>query len=115
MDTHASARRWPVIAILVARLIFDGFFAMAAIFKFADIDATAGYIASLGFPLPLLLAWLAAFFELALALCLLTGAFFTEARCLPRLTSCSSPSPSTVLRAGTATGPSSGFSSSISH
>ena len=36
MDTHASARRWQVIAILVARLIFGGFFAMAAIFKFAD-------------------------------------------------------------------------------
>ena len=45
MDTHASARRWQVIAILVARLIFGGFFAMAAIFKFADINATAGYIA----------------------------------------------------------------------
>ena len=82
MDTHASARRWQVIAILVARLIFGGFFAMGAIFKFADINATAGYIASVGFPLPLLLAWLAAFFELALALCLLTGAFFTEASLL---------------------------------
>ena len=82
MDTHASARRWQVIAILVARLIFGGFFAMGAIFKFADIDATAGYIASVGFPFPLLLAWLAAFFELTLALCLLTGAFFTEASLL---------------------------------
>jgi uncharacterized membrane protein YphA (DoxX/SURF4 family) len=28
---------------------------------------------------PLLLAWAAAFFELALVLCFLTGAFFTEA------------------------------------
>ena len=82
MDTHASARWWQVVAILVARLIFGGFFAMAAIFKFADIDATAGYIASVGFPVPLLLAWLAAFFELALALCLLTGAYFTEASLL---------------------------------
>lgn len=82
MDTHASARRWQVIAILVARLIFGGFFAMAAIFKFADINATAGYIASVGFPVPLLLAWLAAVFELALALCLLTGAFFSEASLL---------------------------------
>ena len=43
---------------------------------------TAGYIASVGFPVPLLLAWLAAFFELALALCLLTGAYFTEASLL---------------------------------
>jgi putative oxidoreductase len=30
-------------------------------------------------PAPLLLAWTAAFFELALVLCFLTGAFFTEA------------------------------------
>lgn len=82
MNTQASARRWQVIAILVARLILGGFFAMGAIFKFADMNATAGYIASVGFPFPLLLAWLAAFFELALALCLLTGAYFTEASLL---------------------------------
>jgi uncharacterized membrane protein YphA (DoxX/SURF4 family) len=82
MSTTASAPLWHVIAILVARLIFAGLFAMAAIFKFANMDTTAGYIASAGFPLPLLLAWLAAFFETALALCLLTGAFFTEAALL---------------------------------
>jgi putative oxidoreductase len=82
MDTHASARRWPVIAIPVARLIFGGFFALAAIFKFADINAVAGHIVSVGFPVPLLLAWLTAVFELALALCLLTGAFFSEASLL---------------------------------
>ena len=34
---------------------------------------------SAGFPVPKLLAWLAALFELALAVCLLTGAFFAEA------------------------------------
>jgi uncharacterized membrane protein YphA (DoxX/SURF4 family) len=82
MNTHASAGRWHVIVILVARLIFGGFFAMGAIFKFADINATAGYIAWAGIPLPLMLAWLAAFFEIALALCLLTGAFFAEASLL---------------------------------
>ena len=73
---------WHVIAILVARLIFAGVFAMAVAFKFADISATAGYIASVGFPFPLLLAWLAAFFEAALVVCLLTGAYFTEAALL---------------------------------
>ena len=82
MNMHASSGRWHVIAILAARLIFGGFFAMGAIFKFADIGGTAAYIASVGFPAPLLLAWLAAFFELALAICLLTGAFFTEAALL---------------------------------
>ena len=34
------------IAVLVARLIFAGVFAMAAWFKFAGMAATAGYIAS---------------------------------------------------------------------
>jgi uncharacterized membrane protein YphA (DoxX/SURF4 family) len=44
-----------------------------------DIGATAGYIAAVGFPAATLLAWLAAFFELGLALALLSGAFFREA------------------------------------
>lgn len=66
-------------AILVARLIFAAVFAMAAVFKFLDMQATAGYIAGAGFPLPLALAWIAAIFETALTLAFLTGAFFTEA------------------------------------
>ncbi|WP_019173572.1 DoxX family protein [Pseudaminobacter salicylatoxidans] len=69
-------------AILVARLIFGGVFVMAAAFKFAGMDSTAGYIASAGFPFPLLLAWIAAFFEVGLAVALLTGAFFSEAALL---------------------------------
>lgn len=67
------------VAILVARLIFGSVFVMAASFKFLGMQATAGYIASAGFPAPLALAWLAAFFESALAIALLTGAFFSEA------------------------------------
>jgi putative oxidoreductase len=73
---------WQTIAILVARLIFAGAFLMAAVFKFMGMDATAGYIASVGFPFPLLLAWLAAIFETLLVICFLTGAFFTEAALL---------------------------------
>ena len=69
-------------AILIARLIFAGVFAMAASFKFAGMSDTAGYIASAGFPFPLLLAWLAAIFEVALVLAFLTGAFFSEAALL---------------------------------
>jgi uncharacterized membrane protein YphA (DoxX/SURF4 family) len=38
---------------------------------------TATYIASAGFPMPLVLAWVAAFFELALVIGFLTGAFYT--------------------------------------
>ena len=67
------------IALLTARLIFAAVFLMACGFKFAGMDATAGYIATAGFPAPLLLAWLAALFELGLGFAFLTGAFFREA------------------------------------
>jgi putative oxidoreductase len=68
-------------AILVARLIFAFVFAMGASFKFVfmGMDATAAEIAKAGFPFPLLLAWVAAFFEVGLALAFLTGLFFSEA------------------------------------
>lgn len=66
-------------AILIARLIFGGAFLLACAFKFADMGATAGYIASIQFPAPLFFAWIAAFLELGLALAFLTGAFFSEA------------------------------------
>jgi uncharacterized membrane protein YphA (DoxX/SURF4 family) len=67
-------------AILVARLIFAFVFGMGAAFKFAlmGIDATAAEIAGAGFPVPHLLAWVAAFFEAALAFGFLTGLFFRE-------------------------------------
>ena len=70
------------IAILLARLIFGAVFAMAMSFKFMDIQSTASYIAAAGFPFPLFLAWVAAFFELGLTLAFLTGAFFSEASVL---------------------------------
>ena len=65
------------ILILVARLIFAAVFAMAATFKFLGMDATASYIAAAGFPLPLALARIAALFEVALVVGLLTGAYFS--------------------------------------
>jgi putative oxidoreductase len=67
------------IAIIVARLIFAGVFAMAATFKFIGMSATAAYIAAAGFPSPLPLAWIAAFFEVGLVIAFLTGLFFREA------------------------------------
>ncbi|CCV08019.1 conserved membrane hypothetical protein [Mesorhizobium metallidurans STM 2683] len=70
---------WQIAAILVARLIFAAVFLMAVAFKVMDIGATAGYIASAGFPFPLFLAWCAALLEVGLVLCFLTGAFFTPA------------------------------------
>ena len=82
MTTDTSSFSWQAAAILIGRLIFAAVFLMAAFFKFTDINATASYIASAGFPLSLPLAWLAAVFESALVICFLTGAFFTEASLL---------------------------------
>jgi uncharacterized membrane protein YphA (DoxX/SURF4 family) len=81
VETGAEAA-WKTIAVIVARLIFAGVFAMAATFKFLDMEATAGYIASAGFPLPLFLAWLAAICEVLLVLAFLSGAYFSEAALL---------------------------------
>ena len=41
---------------------------MAAAFKFAGMNETAGYIASAGFPFSLFLAWVAAIFEIVLVI-----------------------------------------------
>ena len=67
-------------AILIARLIFAFVFAMGAAFKFAFIgmDATAAEIAAAGFPVPMVLAWVAAVFEVALAIGFLTGLYFSD-------------------------------------
>jgi len=79
MNAASDKVTWMTVAILIGRLIFAALFIMAASFKFMGMEGTAVYIASAGFPFPLLLAWLAAFFETALAICFLTGAFFAEA------------------------------------
>jgi putative oxidoreductase len=76
---RAGSPAWSRAAIVVARLIFAAVIGMAMTFKFAGMHDTASYIAAAGFPFALLLAWIAALFELALVLCFLTGAFFTEA------------------------------------
>lgn len=79
MTINSPAPAWANAAVLTGRLIFAAVFLMALVFKVMDIDGTAAYIGSAGFPVPKLLAWLAALFELALSVCLLTGAFFAEA------------------------------------
>jgi uncharacterized membrane protein YphA (DoxX/SURF4 family) len=79
MDPHSHGAGWKTPALLLGRMIMAAMFTMACVFKFSGIDATAGYIASAGFPFATLLAWLAALFELALVLCFLSGAFFREA------------------------------------
>jgi putative oxidoreductase len=78
MDTTTNAAGWAKAAVLLARLILALVFLMAFAFKIMDINATAGFIASAGFPLATLLAVLAALFELAIVLSLITGAYFSE-------------------------------------
>ena len=68
---------WTTAAILVGRLIFAAVFIMAASFKFMDINATVNFIAAAGFPFATLLAWIAAFFEVALIIGFLSGAYFS--------------------------------------
>jgi uncharacterized membrane protein YphA (DoxX/SURF4 family) len=82
MSINASVPLWQSMAILAGRVIFAGVFIMAASFKFLGMADTASYIAAAGFPFPLPLAWVAAIFESVLAICLLTGAFFSEAALL---------------------------------
>jgi len=82
MTTDINRTGWSTVAILAGRLIFAAVFTMAVSFKLMDINATAAFIAAAGFPLAKLLAWLAAFLELALIACFLTGAYFSEAALL---------------------------------
>ena len=79
MTMNSPGSGWVTAAALTGRLIYSAVFIMAVSFKLMDINATAGFIASAGFPLPLALAWLAAALELALIACFLTGAYFSEA------------------------------------
>jgi hypothetical protein len=65
MTTQTNRAGWTAVAILAGRLIFAVMFIMAVSFKLMDIHGTAKYIAAAGFPLPTLLAWLAALLELA--------------------------------------------------
>jgi putative oxidoreductase len=82
LTTLTNSARWTIAAVLVGRLIFAAVFIMAVSFKLMDINGTAGYIASAGFPLSELLAGLAALTEIAFVACFLTGAYFSEAALL---------------------------------
>jgi len=76
-----SESGWAATAVLVARLIFAALFMMAVAFKLMDINATAAQIAA-GFPMSMVLAWLAVVFELALIASFVTGLYFTPAALL---------------------------------
>ena len=82
MTENSPNSAWATAGILVGRLVFAAVFLMGFAFKLMDITGTAAYIAAAGFPIPTLLAWAAALFELSLVVCLVTGAFFIEATLL---------------------------------
>jgi putative oxidoreductase len=73
---------WKSEALLIARFLVGGMFLMAAYFKFTGMNMTAGYIASVGLPFPMALAWIAAIFETVLGLALITGICFSESALL---------------------------------
>lgn len=57
----------------VGRILVGVFFLLAGIGKLMGIAGTANYIASVGLPSPVILAWVVAIFELAAGLALITG------------------------------------------
>lgn len=73
LDRIVRAPFWQSWGLLIARIIMAAVFGMACVFKFKDMPGTAGYIAAAGFPIPGVLAWLAAIFELALVISFLSG------------------------------------------
>lgn len=79
MAVESDRPGWVNAATTIGRLIFAGVFLMALTFKVLMPAMTATEIASAGFPLPHVLVWAAALFELALVVCFLTGAYFAEA------------------------------------
>jgi putative oxidoreductase len=70
---------WQTYALVVARLLMGGMFLLAAYYKFADINMTAGYIASVGIPYGVMFAWIAGIAEAGIGISFITGACFREA------------------------------------
>lgn len=60
-------------AALVARLLLATVFLPNGIMKLADVDGTAGYFDSLGFPMAMPVAIGTGIFELAAGLCVIAG------------------------------------------
>ena len=61
------------LALLVARILLALIFVLAGLNKFGNIAGTAGYISSVGLPMPTILAWLTAIFEVVAGLMIAAG------------------------------------------
>jgi len=66
--------------LLIARILLAAIFILAGLNKFGNIAGTAGYIGSVGLPLPMVLAWLTAIFEVVAGIAILIG-FKTQLTC----------------------------------
>ena len=58
---------------MTGRVVMGLYFLLSGLSKLMDTAGTAGYIESVGLPVPMLLAWCAVIFESALGLALITG------------------------------------------
>jgi putative oxidoreductase len=71
---------WNTHALLIARIVFGGYFIYSGITKVTGgIDGTAGYIASAGLPASMLLAWVAVVIEIGCGALIVLGKYFKEA------------------------------------
>jgi uncharacterized membrane protein YphA (DoxX/SURF4 family) len=70
---------WGTWGLVIARIIIAIAFGIGAFFKYAGMAATAGVIASAGFPFALALAWIAAVVETLIVIAFLTGIWFRRA------------------------------------
>lgn len=71
---------WNTHALLLARIVFGGYFVYSGITKLTGgIDGTVGYITSVGMPAAMLLAWVAVIIEIGCGALIILGKFFKEA------------------------------------
>ena len=61
------------VVLLLARILLSFMFIASGLQKFGNIAGTAGYVGSVGLPVPVLLAWGAAIFETVAGLAVLAG------------------------------------------
>lgn len=80
MDKVLNNPMWGSHMLVLARVMLGGYFLYAGITKVTNgIDGTAGYIASMGLPASLLLAWIAVVIEVVCGTCIILGIYFKEA------------------------------------
>jgi uncharacterized membrane protein YphA (DoxX/SURF4 family) len=79
MDKILNNPIWNTHALLLARVILGGYFVYAGVQKLMGTEGIAGYIASVGLPMPMLLAWIAIVIEIGCGACIVLGIYFKQA------------------------------------